>query len=252
MPPRQTNNRSAANTAWLLAEKTRENAQLRVELAEMEQTAKKAAKDFYRLQDEIEQAVLSTTYFTHVHRKLNGMAMVALAEHLTMCSSDTMTRSKLAADIEIVKNNLLLLAQQDITPLIDAATENLCKQAGMTTYTVAHQVILENQDTVGKGELKEAIEKRVRLVRAQENLVWGLKDLSLRQKKRRIAGLANDVAAQLKADPSFDFQHKVVPRAISVPQGGASFVDLSLADLVSSKLALEETSNSQHEICIVT
>lgn len=241
MPPQKVDEQPAVGTATLLASKDRKIARLKAALAGMQQTQVKNSKAFYTVQDAIKQAVLSITFYTRAQRKLNEDNLVKLSEHLDDWCTSSKAPSDLVADMQAAKHIVLDLAEQDNMSMINAVVEHLCKATGINSYKVAHQIILENEDSAfDTEEMVHAITERVNIVNAQEDLIDGTKNFTPGQKRHRKANLLNDIAAQLQADPAFGIKTNIVLRSGDVPQEEASAMDSSLADLVRSKLSLQE------------
>jgi hypothetical protein len=244
MLSQKTLSHKTANTTQLLAAKDRKIAELEAAL-KAQQTAMKdleqgAGDTIATLGKAIEQAVVFTAIHVHAQRRINS-GLIALAEQFSKWCETEVSLPDLVADIQATKHVVQYLADNDQTPSINHVLEQLCKIVHLHAHHVAQQVIPEvDERAESMQEVANTIFKRLEISCLQREAIVDAKDLSEEEKACRIANLAEDIATQLKVDPTFDFEAKIVPHGDGVPKQEPVASDLSVAKAVRRKLLGEE------------
>ncbi|KAJ4326112.1 hypothetical protein N0V94_000274 [Neodidymelliopsis sp. IMI 364377] len=234
----------ATNTTKLLAAKDRKIAELEAALklqqTAMEDLEQDAADTIATLGKAIEQAVVLTAIHVHAQRRINS-GLIALAEQFSKWCETEVSLPALVVDIQATKHVVQCLADNDQTPDINHVLEQLCKIVHLHAHHVAQQIIHEvDERAESMQEVANTFSKRLEIGCRQREAIIDATDMSEEEKACRIANLAEDVAAQLKVNPAFDFEAKIVPHGDGVPKQETVALDLSVAKAVRRKLLGEK------------
>jgi len=175
-----------------------------------------------KFSDFIEKVVANTSVRLHAQRRThNALYNIAVTvSHWNDELKNGRERVMISrAEVDEIKSWVKAVADHDAVRVVDNLLEHMCKDANHWAHDVAQQVILELEETAtDKREIIGEIGKRYSLVTHQTHMILDKDAFSRDEKRDRIKHLADDIAAQIKINPGFDFDDTIVPHVTSSSQ----------------------------------
>lgn len=195
--------------------------------------------------DLIEKAVANALVHLHAQRRTHNalVNLAVLVRHWEDQLKDGQQKLLFPRDkIEEAKGLIKLVADHDAVYMVDGVLKNLCENAKHWAHHVGQQVIIELVGTAtDKMELVMDIRERYAIIHHQIHMIQDEDDFSEDEMRDRLEKLANDIAAQIKIDPDFDFKNNIVPHNSGSSQEDSPKPVMSVADRVDEVFFPEKT-----------
>lgn len=195
--------------------------------------------------DLIEKAVANALVHLHAQRRTHNtlVNLAVLVRHWEDQLKDGQKKLMIPRDkIEGAKGLVKLVTDHNAVYVADGVLKNLCENAKHWAHHVAQQVIIELEETATeKMELVMDIGKRYAIIHHQTHMIQDEDDVSEDEMRDRLEKLANDIAAQVKIDPDFDFKNNIVPHNSGSSQEESPKPVMSVADWVNEVFFPDKT-----------